>query len=593
MKSNITNKKDLIKYYILLLAIIVVQIVYLCTMFVQKDGHHSDEVYNYGFANSYYENDYLSTSYLNNWTDSSIAKGFLTVGKNQRFAYKSVFDNTVSELNPPFQIFVLHTLCSFFPEKFSWNFCFAINIFSFIVTQFFLFALSRKITGNILVPFATVILYGFGVGAMDIAIFMRIYALAVMFSVIFAYYSHKIYENRNSKNYFYDYLILFISCLLGCYTLHLFLFYAFCITACYSIFFLFSKKFKKLFAHGFTILGAALLSIILVPSTVSHIEGTDGLSVGLIKYPTTMQVRLYFYLLTKDLFGLHVSAFPNPYLEYCLIGLFVVAVLSIPLFFLFRKEDWFKHFLNSLNEWFIDRIKRIKNIQFSLIVYFITCIAVVILDSDQTSIYTMGVYSNRYLFIIYPAVVLFCISTLYILIRLINDKRTFKNTVAVIVLIFSFVFAVWSQLLPNSSDYLFIHKKEGVSFDKIETGSNVVIMLGQDWKIVCFAPDLINTDSYFFTDFGGFKDNENIFDYVDRTKPMYLIIDTMFILPDDVSKSDLKGDPIYDAWTSLTYYEKELIDYYSSMNNVDDIKMVGKDQQMSTNFNIYKVSFKD
>ena len=171
MKSNITNKKDLIKYYILLLAIIVVQIVYLCTMFVQKDGHHSDEVYNYGFANSYYENDFLGTSYLNNWTDSSIAKGFLTVGKNQRFAYKSVFDNTVSELNPPFQIFVLHTLCSFFPEKFSWNFCFAINIFSFIVTQFFLFALSRKITGNILVPFATVILYGFGVGAMDIAIF--------------------------------------------------------------------------------------------------------------------------------------------------------------------------------------------------------------------------------------------------------------------------------------------------------------------------------------------------------------------------------------------------------------------------------------
>ncbi len=589
INKNISKTK--IQYYIFVLAIIAVQIAFLSLVFAQKDGHHSDEVYNYGFANSYNENDFLGTSYMNQWTDSAIAKGFLTVGKNQRFSYDAVYNNTISELNPPFQIFILHTLCSFFPEKFSWGFCFAINIFSFVITQFFLFALCRDLTKNIIVPFATVILYGFGVGAMDIAIFMRIYALAVMFSVIFIYYSNKIYLNRFGMNHFYDYILLFISCLLGCYTLHLFLFFAFCITACYSLFFLLTKRIKIFFAHGFSVLAAALLSILLVPSTVSHIEGTDVLSVGMVKYPTPMQIRLYLYEMTKDLFGLHISAFPNPYLEYCLIFLVVVIVLSVPLFFLFRREEWFKRLLINLKYWFIERFKRIKRIQFSLIVYLLTGIAVVILASDQTSIYTMGVYSNRYLFIIYPTVVVFSTCSLYLLIKQINDKRVFNNTVAVTVLVLAFVFAIWSQLLPNSSDYLFIHDKEGVSFDKIEPDSNVILMLGQDWKIVCFAPDLVDTNSYYFTDFSRFKENKEVFDNIDKTKPMYLVIDNKFILPEDVTIEDLKDDPIFNAWADLSYHEKELIDYYSSLNYVDSIEKVGKDQQMNTTFYLYRVYF--
>ena len=232
------NKNSTI-YYIFLLGIILIQVFYLYSVYIQKDGHHSDEVYNYGFANSYNENDFLDTSHINIWTDSSLAKGFITVDENNRFAYDAVFKNTANELNPPFQIIILHTICSFFPGKFSWNYCFAINIISFIILQFFLFALTKDISDNLIVSYATVILYGFSVGAMDIALFMRIYAMAVMFSVIFIYYSNKIYKNRKTKNNFLEYLILFTSCFLGCYTLHLFLFFAFCVTACYSLYFLF------------------------------------------------------------------------------------------------------------------------------------------------------------------------------------------------------------------------------------------------------------------------------------------------------------------------------------------------------------------
>ena len=41
----------------------------------------------------------------------------------------------------------------------------------------------------------------------------------------------------------------------------------------------------------------------------------------MVKYPFKMQVRLYMHIITKELFGLAVDKYPNPYLEYFLIAI--------------------------------------------------------------------------------------------------------------------------------------------------------------------------------------------------------------------------------------------------------------------------------
>ena len=251
---------------ITLVSIILIQVIGLFLVFTfLKQGHHSDEVWNYAFANSFnggsLEVDNEGYTTFNQWHDSKTFLEYISVEKEHRFAYSANIRNAWNDLNPPFQYMVLHTISSFFPGVFSWYFCFAINIVAFIVSQIFIFKTVGRITENKVAGIAAVILYGFGVGAMNITIFMRIYALAVMFVTIFMYCSHMIYENRNEKLHLEHLIPLFISCFLGSYTLNLFLMVAFVITLCYTLYFLFSKHFKVFIIHGLTVLFAALLSI--------------------------------------------------------------------------------------------------------------------------------------------------------------------------------------------------------------------------------------------------------------------------------------------------------------------------------------------
>ena len=245
MTEKINKNKKIITA--VLITILVIQVMALFFVFTfLKQGHHSDEVWNYAFANSYesgtLEVDKNGYTTFNQWHSSEVFKDYITVEKEHRFAYSANIRNAANDLNPPFQYMVLHTISSFFPGVFSWYFCFAINIVAFVVSQIFIFKLTSKITGSDLAGIAAIVLYGFGVGAMDVTIFMRIYALAVMFVAVFAYCSHMVYETGKEKIKLKYLIPLFVSCFLGAYTLHVFLMVAFIITLCYEVYYLLTKK---------------------------------------------------------------------------------------------------------------------------------------------------------------------------------------------------------------------------------------------------------------------------------------------------------------------------------------------------------------
>ena len=121
------NKQFSLKKSIILTAIILAQVIMLFFIFSKcKQGFHSDEVWSYGFANSV-ESKELDiandgTSLMNRWRDSEDFRRYITVEEDQRFRYDAVLYNTNNDYNPPLQLLILHTICSFFPGKFSWYF---------------------------------------------------------------------------------------------------------------------------------------------------------------------------------------------------------------------------------------------------------------------------------------------------------------------------------------------------------------------------------------------------------------------------------------------------------------------------------------
>lgn len=98
-----------------------------------KEGCHSDELWSYGYANSYYQKDIYQNEKgeavnANEWVNGDVLRDYLTVNKGEQFKYDSVYQNQINDLSPPLHSMILHTICSFFPEQFSLWFSFSINI---------------------------------------------------------------------------------------------------------------------------------------------------------------------------------------------------------------------------------------------------------------------------------------------------------------------------------------------------------------------------------------------------------------------------------------------------------------------------------
>ena len=561
-----------------------------------KEGNHSDEVWNYAFANSYETKELTESdsgvSYMNRWNSADMFHKYLSVEKEHRFAYGSVYKNVSRDLNPPLQYLILHTICSFFPGVFSWWFCFAINVVAFAVTQVFLFMLEKEITENDVVALAAVLLYGFGIGAINIAIFMRIYALGVMFMIMFAYYSNRVYRKaiKGEKIIAIDLVKLSAVCFCGAYTLYLFLITAFFMTACYCIFYLCTKRIRVLFQHGLSCLAGAVLSILLFPATfIGNAANIDNPSYAVVKYPFGMQLRYYFYMITRDLFGLHVSPFPNPYLEWFLIALGCLIFLSVPVFFVFRKDQWFRDFLQKGRNWAVCTIKKIKGFNITLVAFFFSFAGIMIIASDRTSVYGMAGYSSRYIFIIYPILLLLTVCIVYFFLYLLNIR---KNIIGIVVLVLCVGFALWTHLVDHNDDYLFLSEKEGTTAIDFEENANSILVLTADWYVVSFAPELEHTNSYYATNFWRIKENEGLFDGADTSQPYYIIVSKSHIFSDDISYEQIKLDPFYGKQAESMFHEGDFLDCFRKYDIVDSIDYIGSDKKMTGKYLYYRINFK-
>lgn len=584
----------IMKKRIFVASIIILQVVLLFLIFAfLKKGNHSDEIYNYGFSNSYYIKDLTQSndgvSLMNKWNDSQLFKDYITVDFEHRFAYKSVLKNCSMDLNPPLHFLVLHTICSFFPGVFSWYFCFAINIVAFVITQIFIYLIANKITNNYLASLSSIILYGFGIGAMDITTFLRFYAMGVMFVVVFFYFSLLIYENRKKKISFYYFIASYVSLFLGAYTMHIFLVVAFSIVFCYVVYYLFAKNFRLFFVYGLSCLSATILSIVAYPKVINNVGQSSGsYNYDLIKYPFLMQLRLYSYQLTKDLFGIHISPVPNPYLEWFLIGLVCLVVLLIPICFIFRKEIWFINLIGKIKNKFISIIKKIRYFKYPIIIMFVTTLFLLVIVSAKTSIYIMTIFANRYLFACYPLAVLFVSSSIYYIIKLLSNKITFSS---IITFVLCLIMVVWTHLLINSYDYLILKDGNSKILENLETDANCILVLDSDWSVVCFAPKLYKTNSYFATNYLKLRDAD-FFTGIDKTRPLYLIYNAAYLIPDDFNIEDNKELALYlGEAQNLYFHESEFFNLFT--NEVDNTKMeyIGEQSVMKRDFVIYKIVF--
>lgn len=510
--------------YIMLLVVILITLGRIIYSFVYlKEDYHSDEMWSYGLSNSYYEpfifQNAEHTELINNdkWVSSKIMHDYLTVDKEHRFSYDSVNYNQVHDYHPPFYYYILHTICSFFPEKFSPWYGFSINIFVFIVTMIFLYKLISEMAGSAVVSLIGCAFYGLSVGAINTFVFIRMYCVYTMFSVITFYYHQKLYHGQFTKK---NMVILFVITLLGCLTHHYYIAYAGCISACFCIYYIIKKDIKKLIAYSLVMLSSVAVSLLIFPATIAHLFSGR---IDDTKLPFSWQIKMILNCMLNELFGFSIQVVPKVSYTAILIIVVVVLIIISPLFYLFRKETWFINFLKKIRDVFLKIIRKLKHIDLIIVCMLVSSAAMLLLTALTVSLIQMWASIDRYIFNIYPIVIAALVVSLnYLLKHIFSNNKAVPITIAGIC--GSLCVAANAVGLYN---YFYQKPDDSVSIKPVIDNSNCVFIVNNEiFLLTCFTQYSMDTDQLYISYSYHLKDKIiNIPDPSDSQKEIYWFID--------------------------------------------------------------------
>lgn len=514
------------KIHIILIFVIIIQLIRIIYSFsFLKEDFHSDEPWSYGLSNSYFEPyifqnaDETKLTHINEWFSSDEFKDYLTVSSNQRFSYKSVFYNQSMDLHPPLYYLILHTICSFFPEKFSFWYGFSINIAVFLLLQFFLYKLTLELSESQITALSTCIFYGFSPGALNTFVFVRMYALLTVIGVTTAYLHTRLLKTDKFKSHLTG--IFFIT-LAGALTHHFFLAYAGTLSACFCFFYLFKKEIKKLFAYALTLLCSVGMSVIIFPATINHLFGRRG---EITKFESAWQFKYSINSVLNELFGLNISLFKKP--DAAIAAMFAGAaiLLLLPVCFLFRNEKWFKNLIAKTKvilRILPSKIKlHPKEPHFMVLFLAITSLMVIIVTALSVSAVNMFKYIDRYNFIIFPLV---CLEFTYLL-SFILRKFILRKKISISA---SVVFALIAIINTASNIqypcYYLFEKESVIPLSDVLEGSNIIYISNEHWLLTSFSNICLDSGMFYSTTPEQLRNSEAELSFPDNSNPVYLII---------------------------------------------------------------------
>ena len=247
-----------------------------------KENFHVDELFSYAHANStqgaflspridsYFH--YLEADLLQRWIPGEVFHDYLTVQSDEAFRYGHIGENLTKGVHPPLYYWLLHTICSFFPDMFSkWQSA-GLNLAIWVALLAALFKLAR-----VLLPSgqaaAAVGIYAFSLAGLETAAFLRMYLLQTLFFICLAYETAMMLkENRADYRRLGLMALYSFLCLMAHYSS---LFYTFFITAAAGVVLLWRRNFALLWRYAVAMLLSVEAFFAAFPPAMDVLFGSE------------------------------------------------------------------------------------------------------------------------------------------------------------------------------------------------------------------------------------------------------------------------------------------------------------------------------
>lgn len=409
----------------------------------QKADYHLDEQWSYGFANSV-DRTFIGDHLFYQPIQPELFKRYVTVQADEQFNYQTVYDNNAQDVHPPLFYHLLHTISSLFPDTFSKWHGISLNIICHILLLFALFFLSEFLLQSRKQALFVTILWGFSLGAINMVVFVRMYTLLALFTVLYVLSALMFFETRRRVSLFGVLLTVF----LGGLTHYYFFIFAFFLSALICLGLLIRQRWVDLLAYSLVTLAGVGSVLGVYPPMWQQVtqgyRGTEALD-GLKTLAVDLNpLTAIFNVMVETFTGLSVSVSS-------LIVLIVIG-LGVGLWFKMRPK--------------IQAMSYILAGALGLSMYLIASIAP-----------DMRVYQDRYFFSLLPLVTILIVAWCGRLVQA-SGHRTVYGAVCLMTI------ALIHSSLIAQSPYLF---RDNADFNRLIDDHHVIFVMEESYRIHEFA----------------------------------------------------------------------------------------------------------
>lgn len=291
------------KMKILFSLFIIIHIIFAVYLGMQKINYHYDERLTFGLANNTMSGVKIENGKV--YHGFSLYNDYLSVRSTERFDYKGVWKNQAKDVHPPFYYVIIHTICSFFPEQYSKWFGIVPNIIFMILVDLLLYQLANFILKDKGLALITAAAAGTTILAMNMVIFIRMYAMMTVFvvgiSLVFI-----VYFDREKDWKFYTGCYMFTVG--GTMTQYYFLIYLFFLCLFFGIRLLVQKKWRETAGFVTVFFAAGGSCFLIFPAMLKQIFGGSKRGRQALEAIQTFTsydeyLKEYYKILNRDVFG--------------------------------------------------------------------------------------------------------------------------------------------------------------------------------------------------------------------------------------------------------------------------------------------------
>lgn len=580
--SKIT--KNQWRVYVILGIMIVVQLACIIFYFhVHKQGYHSDEMWSYGYANGGEVKDISrdekgENTNMNVWYDTQILRDYIVVNEGEQFHYGDIYTKQIYDLSPPFHSMVLHTICSFFPEQFSRWFSFSINIVSFLVAMIYLFKIAKLISNSDVYALCCCGLYGFSMGARDSYIYLRMYAMCTALVLVIIYNLLQYFKKcKNSSRIFnYNLIIACVVSFLGFLTHYYVVSLMGIFTFVICVMLLFSRKIKLMFTYGLSMLITFLASVVAFPSMFKVSQGNVNNVSQVMDYNFEIRFRVLSNFMMTKLFNIPVSMISHGVLRIVLGCLLFIFIVSIPLLVLLRNSAGMQKLVRKIKIGIKHPRKVLRyfgrRINWFHIALLLTVVGQIIVVGETARVYAMGQMVDRYLFTVYPLVVLIGIALVYRIGMIIFKKRKFSMIIMGLVSVILIGVNIYN--CTQYGDYLF-RRLNDVNIEDVIADKNCIYIKNDSWMLVTMAPTIMYADEFAQIQYEDYELLESLYNEKAEDGPLMVIVDKSFLdsTEDSLNRGGIEGDVVNDEELDRTQQiYNEILDVLEGLESETDMK---------------------